>query len=96
MQVYYHLLNEEEQKILKKIYVFPAVLEKTVQTYRPHLICNHLFEFASLLNNWYTKYSVQKESDPKRKQSMLQLCQKARDHLVFCLDLLGIPTVDKL
>lgn len=92
----FKLLNEEEIKILKKIYIFPLVLEKAIDTYKPHLICNHLFEFSSLFNNWYSKYSVQKETDELRKQTLLKLCQKAKDHITFCLDLLGIPTVDKL
>ncbi len=89
-------LSSEEQKILKQTIVLPRVIEKILETYKPHLLTSHIYELTTAINSWYSNNSVSSEKDPQRKASMLVFCNYLREHLVNCLDLLAIETVDKL
>jgi arginyl-tRNA synthetase len=89
-------LNSEEKIILKKIYTSSWVLQKITKNYKPHLLCTHLYEFSSLVNTWYSKYSVNLEADLNRKEAMLILCKKIKEHLSQNLELLGIQKIEKL
>jgi arginyl-tRNA synthetase len=89
-------LNIQEQNIIKQTYELPSVLERICQNYKPHLLTNHLFELATALNSWYAKHSVSAEEDTIRKESMLAFCKKMREYMMYCLDLLGIETVEEL
>jgi arginyl-tRNA synthetase len=91
-----NFLNQEELDILKKTYTLPLVLEKICQNYKPHHLCNYLFELTTDINSWYSKYSVTNETNESRKYALLLLCEYLKAHLSFGLSLLGINTVDKL
>jgi arginyl-tRNA synthetase len=95
-QKFIEYLNVEEKIILKKIYTSDWVLEKITKSYKPHLLCTYLYEFSSLVNTWYSKYSVNSEIDPNRKKAMLILCKKIKEHLSQNLELLGIQKIENL
>jgi arginyl-tRNA synthetase len=89
-------LNDTETFLLKQTFTLPLVLEKVAQYYKPHWLCNHLFEVASEVNSWYSKYSVSQESDPERQQALLALTYKLKHHLWLGLELLGIEPLEEL
>ncbi len=89
-------LNKEELLILKRSYTLPLVLEKICQNYKPHHLCNYLFELATDINSWYAKYSVTNEKEKSRRRTLLLFCMYLKEHLSFGLSLLGINTVNKL
>lgn len=95
-QNFVQYLNEEEKLILKKIYTLPSILQKITQNYKPHLLCNHLFEFSSMVNTWYAKSPVNTEPNQNRKKAMLLLCQKVKNHIIQNLELLGIEKIEQL
>jgi arginyl-tRNA synthetase len=92
------LLNPEEILILKKTLLLPLVLEQITHNYKPHLLCTHLFELATMVNSWYAKpdNSVSAEQNTERKQALLAFCTYLKNHIGFGLDLLGIDGVDAL
>jgi len=89
-------LNETEKLLLKKITTLPWILENITQIYKPHLLCNYLFELASEINSWYAKYSVSSETDLERKNNLLNLCNILKLHLISALSLLGIDSLEQL
>jgi arginyl-tRNA synthetase len=91
-----NLLNEEEKFILKRISTLPIVLEESTRKFKPHLICNYLFEIATDINSWYSKYSVNNEKDDSRKDTLLRFCELLKNHNWKCLELLGITPVESL
>jgi arginyl-tRNA synthetase len=91
-----NLLNNQEKMILKQTLTLPLLLDQISTNYKPHLLCNHLFEIANQTNSWYAKHSVSNETDQNRKQALLQLIQKIKNHLWFGLDLLGVEGVERL
>ena len=95
-QNFVEYLNDDEKLILKKIWTNSLVLQKITENYKPHLLCNYLFELSSLANSWYVKYSVSLEPDKNRQKAMLLLCQKIKENLGYNLDLLGIQKIEQL
>ena len=92
----YSYLNSEEELLLKKIYLLPQVVEQVASTYKPHLLATHLFETATMINSWYSKYSVTNETDVNRKTALLKLCDKLAKHQQQGLELLGIETLESI
>lgn len=92
----FNSLNLEEKNILKKLYLTDLILSKICTTFKPHLLCNHLFELCTMVNSWYSKYSVSGETDNLRKQTLLKLIDKIVIYLQNSLALLGIQTLEEL
>ncbi len=92
----YSDLNDVELLILKKMILLPLVLETICVNYKPHLLCTHLFELATMTNSWYAKHSVSMEKNLLRQAQMLSLCSAIKNQLVFGLDLLAIETLETL
>ena len=88
--------NVDEKILLKKMYILPLILEQICVSYKPHLLCNHLFELATLINSWYAKFSVSNEQNLDRKKALICMCLRLKQHLYFGLDLLGIEAVDEM
>jgi arginyl-tRNA synthetase len=91
-----NFLNKTELAILNQIYTFEEVLESVINNYKPHILCNYLFEISTAVNSWYAKYSVSTETHEERKKQLLEFCSFLKNHLMFGLDLLGIDGVEKL
>jgi arginyl-tRNA synthetase len=96
LQIDISTLNLEEKLIIKEIYTLPYILDNICHNYKPHQLCNHLFELTSKINSWYAKFSVAAELDLARQESLLGLCCLIKNHLSKGLELLGIEPVDQL
>jgi arginyl-tRNA synthetase len=89
-------LNELENEIMKKQFQLPYVLEQVLATNKPHILCNHLYEFTTLVNSWYACTPVGREENSNRRDALIQLCKKISNHIEICLVLLGIEPVETL
>ena len=89
----FDLLNSAEQKIIKNCWLTPLILDQISQNYKPHILCNHLFEIATMVNSWYAETSVSREENPERKQTLLNFCDQVQGHLKAGLNLLGIESL---
>jgi arginyl-tRNA synthetase len=90
------LLNEKEIEILKKMFTLPEILQNAAVTLKPHLICTHIFELNSMINSWYTQFSVSLEEDLSRKDALLHFCVRIKKHLFLALTLVGIEPIDEM
>jgi arginyl-tRNA synthetase len=90
------MLNQTEIEILKKMYQLPYAVEGTIDNLKPHILCNYLFEFSTMVNSWYAEYSVAREQDTHRRDALLHLCFRIKIHIAFCLSLLGIEPTESL
>lgn len=88
--------NVAESNLIKITYYLPQVLETICSNYKTHILTNYLFNLATSVNSWYTKYSVNSEQDELRKQALLFMCQELKKNLGFCLDLLAIIPLEEL
>ncbi len=85
----------EELALARKILGFVGVLQQTIETLRPHLLCTYLFELAGAYSSFYNanKVIVPEEDIQSRR---LMLCQRTLDVLETGLGLLGIPTLERM
>lgn len=90
------MLNPTEIEILKKMYQLPYAVNGVIDNLKPHILCNYLYEFTTMVNSWYAEYSVAREEDSHRKDALLHLCFRIKIHIAYCLTLLGIEPVDSL
>lgn len=88
-------LNDEEKAILRKLYIFPEVIEKISHTLSPHLITSYLFDLAQRFNLFYQKHSVLKSSE-SIKNTRLLITLTTAQVIKNGLCLLGIKTVEKM
>jgi len=87
--------TEEELALARKILGFVGVLQQTVETLRPHLLCTYLFELAGAYSSFYNANKViVPEADIQSRR--LMLCQRSLDVLETGLALLGIPTLERM
>ena len=84
------LKHESEILLIKKIADFPEIIKRSYNEYKPHLIANFLFEFASSFNQFYRDCPVLSEENTDLKKTRLYLVKSAKTVLKNGLDLIGI------
>jgi arginyl-tRNA synthetase len=92
----FSLENPLEQSLARTLLEYPATLEAVTREYRPHLLCNYLYELASLFHKFFEHCPVLKAESEELMQSRLKLCRLTGDTLRHGLDLLGIETLEKM
>lgn len=91
-----HTLNEHESAVLRKLILFPEVLEQASQEYLPNLICNYLFELAQIFNRFYEVVPVNQESDDTAYYYRVRLCSATAQVIKNGLYLLGIESPEEM
>jgi arginyl-tRNA synthetase len=91
-------INEPQEKALAvKLIQFEEVLDQLIVDCHPNLLCNYLYELASLYMSFYEACPILKDGiDSDVKNSRLQLCQLIGATLKQGLTLLGIETMEKM
>ena len=85
------LVAVDELAMAKKLMEFGAVLNLVGDEYRPNLLCNYLFELASLFSKFFESCPVLKSEEAVRA-SRLVLCDLTARVLKEGLGILGIRT----
>lgn len=89
------LLNKEEITLIKKLLVYPMVLEGAARTFEPHRITFYLQELAGMFHPYYHKYKVITEDEPTTG-SRLALCKAIKIVLSDALSILGVTAPEKM
>ena len=87
----------QDIELLKKIVVFPEIVEKAARDRRPHRITVYLQELASVVHGWYhhTRAVGAPEGAPT-EQARLLLARAAQTVLANALNLLGISAPERM
>lgn len=91
-----YTLNEYEGAVLRKLLMFPEVLEQTALEYYPNLICNYLFELAQTFNRFYEAVPVNQEQDNTAYYYRTRLCTATAQVVKNGLSLLGIDAPEQM
>lgn len=84
------LTHSSERVLIKKLALFPLVIEEASNTCKPHSIANYLFEAASVFNQFYRDCPVLSEENAVLRSSRLALVSATEIVLKNALNLLGI------
>lgn len=85
-----HISAQEERDLIIKLMDFTQAVVTVANDLRPHILCNYLYELASMFSSFYDKCPVMNCDNDKTKASRLSICNFTRKTLAAGLDLLGI------
>lgn len=89
------LKDKREGKMIKMLSKFPDTVLRTVRDYKPHYICNYIFNLATIFNDFYQNLQVLK-ADERLKNSRLVLVECVSNVLKTGLNLLGIEAPERM
>jgi arginyl-tRNA synthetase len=88
---------DQDTELLKKMVLFPEIVEKAAREREPHRITVYLYELATAVHGWYHKTrAVGAPEGPATEQARLLLARAARITLANALSLLGISAPDRM
>jgi len=88
--------GEEEEELLRTLYIFPEVVEEAAREYAPHKVCTYLFELAQKFNSFYEKCPIVTAADTDTKNLRLTLTSATAQIIKNGLSLLGISAPEKM
>ncbi len=91
------IVEPQEKALALKLLQLEEVLDSVIAECTPNLLCNYLYELASLYMTFYEACPILKDGIADDvKQSRLVLCARAAATLKQGLDILGIETMEKM
>ncbi len=88
-------LSSEEERLLKKIYQWPEVLERVTHDLNVNALTSYAFELANTFNSFYEAQPVLKAEGMLREQR-IALVGTCREVLADVLSVLGIQAPEKM
>jgi len=85
----------QEWDLIKELLKFDEVIKEVEEELLPNRLCNYLFDLSQIFNRFYDQIPVIQTSEPIRS-SRISLCRLTADTLKTGMDLLGIPTLERM
>lgn len=87
----------EDTELLKKLALFPELVESAAREREPHRITTYLHELATIVHNWYHHTrALGAPEGPATEHARLLLARAARIVLANALSVLGISAPDRM
>lgn len=86
-------VDENEKKLLKKLFEYPEVLSEAVKEMAPHKVATYLFETAQEFSAFYEKCPVAGNEREGIRAEIVKLFEMTMTH---GLSLLGIETTEEM
>jgi len=91
------IVEPQEKALALKLLQLEEVLDAVIAECTPNLLCNYLYELASLYMSFYEACPILKDGISEDvKQSRLALCASIANTLSHGLDILGIDVMEKM
>ncbi|WP_019029461.1 arginine--tRNA ligase [Colwellia piezophila] len=92
-----NIIEPQEKALALKLLQLEDVIDVVISECTPNLLCNYLYELASLYMSFYEACPILKEGISEEvKASRLALCQVIANTLKQGLDILGIEVMDRM
>ena len=88
--------DERELALANQLVRFNEVLVQVQNKAMPHFLCGYLFDLAGRFSSFYEACPILNQEDESLRNSRLKLARLTADVLKQGLDLLGIPTLEKM
>ncbi len=89
------LTEAQERQLALALLRYPAAVRAVAQALEPHRLCQYLFDLAGAFSTFYDACPVLK-SEGATRLSRLRLCALTERTLSDGLNILGIPTLDRM
>jgi arginyl-tRNA synthetase len=91
------IIEPQEKALALKLLQLEDVIDAVISECTPNLLCNYLYELASLYMSFYEACPILKDGIPTEvKASRLALCQLISQTLKQGLDILGIDVMERM
>jgi arginyl-tRNA synthetase len=91
------IIEPQEKALVLKLLQLEEVIDAVISESMPNLLCNYLYELASLYMSFYEACPILKEGiDDDIKKSRLALCSSISNTLKQGLDILGIDVMERM
>jgi len=92
-----NIIEPQEKALALKLLQLEDVIDAVISEGTPNLLCNYLYELASLYMSFYEACPILKEGiSDEVKASRLALCKVIADTLKQGLDILGIEVMERM
>ena len=92
-----NIVEPQEKALALKLLQLEDTIDAVISECTPNLLCNYLYELASLYMSFYEACPILKEGiSDEVKASRLALCQVIANTLKQGLDILGIEVMDRM
>ena len=88
--------SDAERQLMLKLDTLTAALEQSAKDRAPNVICEYVYDLATLANGFYHAHHIINEEDMARRASWMQLLKVTQKAIKLCLDILGIPVIEKM
>lgn len=88
-------ISDLELEIIDKLSTYPRVVSESANKRLPHIVCNYLYDLASLFHKYYNMERVFTDNE-KVAEDKLFMYQAIKKVLVSGLDLIGIVARDEM
>ncbi len=95
-EIEFTFAKNEERALAKTLLRLPEVLSDLEKDLLPNALCEYVLGLTVKFNQFYEQCPVLNADTEQLKGSRLALCQISADALKLCLNLLGIPTLDRI
>tara|TARA_Y100001934_G_C12206233_1_gene703713 strand:+ start:3 stop:1073 length:1071 start_codon:yes stop_codon:yes gene_type:complete len=85
-----------EKEIIKKISVFPEVINESANSFTPAIIANYVYELSKLYNNYYQSISILNAKDLDLINFRLCLSLKVGETIKNSMNLLGVDVPNRM
>jgi len=86
-------IDETELDLLRKLYIFPEVIEKASANYSPNILCTYLLELAQNFNSFYAHSKI---VGSEKENFKINLTKAVSQIIQNGLNILGMKTVEKM
>ena len=91
------IIEPQEKALALKLLQLEDVIDAVISECTPNLLCNYLYELASLYMSFYEACPILKDGiDEQVKESRLALCNLIASTLKQGLDILGIEVMERM
>ncbi|MBG65442.1 MAG: arginine--tRNA ligase [Flavobacteriales bacterium] len=85
-----------EKEIIKKISMFPEVINESANSFTPAIIANYVYELSKLYNNYYQSISILNAKDLDLINFRLCLSLKVGETIKNSMNLLGVDVPNRM
>lgn len=89
-------IKDSVEKIERKLYIFPEVVERAVSSVEPHHITNYLTEIASDFNSFYGNNQIINPDDISASAYRVVLTQAFANVMKKGMEILAIPVLERM
>jgi arginyl-tRNA synthetase len=89
-------IGDHEFALVKLISKLPYVVEKSCMELRPNVIAEYANDLSSTFSKFYENVPVLKDTTEEQKNARIALAAAFMNSIGYALDLLGIPTVERM